>query len=323
MSIFKSALSGIRKAAVAGARGLLTAEGRTVSPLLRGALEYGGYNAAAWGLQEYAKGNFEHEGSKNVASVAAFFLRAKGVHSLALGGTRQIGELNATVADSFKGYRGTGAFRTLDNLRGPGSFNRVARTSKGRFTNTNYGSPYTLSSADRGSWDEAIAGLNPFKLAFNGAKFVGGGIVSFPGKAVTGAVEYGKVARNVWRATASSQGVSRGTRVASGWGTMALGLADIQHPLAPVIAGGLALGGAKAFAERYQRGPNGWEQSQYSAPLTYADSFEGPVGGIGSVDPTGFPGGMTVGRGRSAIRSQTVMEGQSAVTSKMLAHRRV
>lgn len=339
--MLQNLLKGAGKAVKTAGLGLLSSRGSGLSPLIKGAIGYAGYSTAAYLVDEYSKG-FEHQSSKTTANVASFLLKAKGIHSGFQGATRQIGEIGYHFGNRYKGSQTAQWISGLTgSLRGPGQTRTMEYTGKFNqrygfvnpgshaFHNTpgvlktgHYpvGSPIPVmaprfAKRGAGSADKFISGLNPLTLPLRGAAFAASSLVKFPKNAVTGSVEYAKVYGNALRATKYHGG-------AAGWGTMALGLSEIKSPLSPVIAGGLAVGGANAFANRYQFGRNGLEESQYSAPIT-SGPLEGPVGGAGSIDPSNFPGGVTIGRGSSAIRSPTVMEGQAAVTSKMLSHRRV
>lgn len=327
------------------------AVGLAKSPLARGALEYGAYSYGASALSEYANNNFEHGGSKTVANFAAGALRFKGAHSLFMGGTRTIGQVGSNVGSTLQSSGsglaqklGRGVSRVSNSLRPAGTDTRFipgARTGRYEVASRSTGPDgmefltYRAHRTSRavktkraaGSIDSFLSGLSPEKLMWQGAKLGVSGasqIGALPLNAAKGTGEYIRLASRVGRASRAAGGGMAGNR--AGWSTLGMGLSSMRHEAAPFLVGGLALGGVNAFANRYQprqgnmfSSPMDWEEKRFSMPLA-SDHGEGA---LGSVDPSNFPAGITMGRGRSAIRSQTVMEGQAAVTAKMVTRRRV
>jgi hypothetical protein len=255
-------------------------------------------------LENYSRGNFENDGSKTVANIGAGLLRLKGFHSGLMGATR--------TAGMYGGFAG----RSLGN-----SNNGIARMTGRKL------SSFSGEIRPGGSADKFLSGLSPERLIFKGGKLAGKGLghlAKLPINAATGTGEYFRLGYRIEKASRAAGGGIAGAK--AGWSTFGAGMAGMRHDFAPMLAAGLAVGGARAFVKNYhpQQGdgylsdPRSWSETRYTMP-----GMGGPHGSVGSIDPSNFPGGITVGRGRSAIRSQTVMEGQMAVTSKMVTRRRV
>lgn len=148
------------------------------------------------------------------------------------------------------------------------------------------------------AYGAGVARFNPARLAAVGGGHAARGIAKLP------LVPY-KMARATWSGT-FGLGKEKGFLQALGPGNHPMGgqmatMGMVKHDVMPMLAFGGAVGVGGALMAR----PGGRRSRT-------------PMSGL---DPSRFGGGIAFGR--SALRSPTVMGGQSAVTTKMLQRRRV
>lgn len=145
-------------------------------------------------------------------------------------------------------------------------------------------------------------------------------VANFPVNAVTGGAEYARLAGRTL--------LDRGS-FSTKWNNFFTRASHIKSPFAPAIALGLGIGGFKALAYNSSttNQTSFWGSLSPSNNYVY-DPLKAPIApgymsnaAVGPINYENFGGGVQIGR--SAITSRTVMDGQRAVTTKMLKARRV
>lgn len=234
------------------------------------------------------------------------FLRAAAAIGMYAGGSalQDYSERNNTATGSMAGIAGT-----LLKFKG-------LHTGLRSVTGTMKGNPYV----DR--VDKFLQMGSTKNLLQLGAKGVGLGVkhtALLPYSAARGALEYGGLAARTMNPFNS---------FTDNWGKFFTGVNRMKHPFAPAIVGGLGIGAVKAFTDNYSpytdSGKKGWgdlsswQYSPMKTPMADTNWFNNAPSGPINIE--NFGGGIQ--HGRSAMTSQSVMEGQRAVTTKMLRARR-
>lgn len=325
---------------------------------LRGVMGLG----AAKAISDYSEGNFASPATQGLASIASFGLQWSSYKNFARAGSRlgasylrglevekyrddtrtlyrdarkrNLPITDAEFAASRARLRAGTAYGNAYRIPYAGS---MPGAPMGVRSGTNYNFYGEMASALElgGSVDRFLAAAGPLAVTRRAAGLAnryGGAPIEWAGRSFVGALG-GTVTGRLGYANAIRRAVFAPTRtyadVGRNWMNLFGDLGAIRHPYAPMIVGGAAMGLGGAWLERrtpFSPGDTyGAPSGSFYAPWTWDQRSMRPVavgGHPGPVHEDMFGMGIQPGGG-SAVTSQDVMDGQLAVTRKMVTNRRI